>query len=298
MSAGPASPVAHGLWRWRPAPSATRVTLVALPVLLVVAWLYVLGGERGGAGDLVAARTWERSWAFLRSLLGARTELTPRGGDLVFLDPARWWEMARLAYATLAMSVLAIWLSVIGMLATVMLGARPDEDGTLRGPWRVVRYGLFAGVRATWVISRSIPELVWALMLIFVMPPGLLAGAVALGLHNFGIVGKLCSEVVEDLDRRPARALRAAGAGSAQRLLYGVLPQAAPQFLTFALYRWEVIIRTTIVVGFVSAAGLGREFRLAMSFFHYTDVALVLATYFVLVIAVDLMSGWMRGLAR
>ena len=82
-------------------------------------------------------------------------------------------------------------------------------------------------------------------------------------------MGRLCAEVVEDLDPAPRSALRAAGASSFQALAYGVLPQALPQFLTYTLYRWEVIIRTTIVVGFVSAGGLGREFRLAMSFFHY-----------------------------
>jgi phosphonate transport system permease protein len=131
-----------------------------------------------------------------------------------------------------------------------------------------------------------------------VMPPGVLAGALALGIHNFGIVGKLCSEVVEELDPGPARALRAGGAGPLQVLAYAVIPQALPRFLTYALYRWEVVIRTTIVVGFVSAGGLGREFRLAMSFFHYTDVAMILATYFVLVLLVDLASSGLRALAR
>ena len=71
-----------------------------------------------------------------------------------------------------------------------------------------------------------------------------------------------------------------------------------PHFLTHILYRWEIVIRTTIIVGFVSAGGLGREFRLAMSFFHWTDIALILAVYCLLVLAVDAASSALRCLAR
>jgi phosphonate transport system permease protein len=71
-----------------------------------------------------------------------------------------------------------------------------------------------------------------------------------------------------------------------------------PQLITYTLYRWEVVIGTTIVVGFVSAGGLGRDFRLSMSFFHYTDVALLLMWYVLLVIGVDLLSAWLRSRVR
>ena len=119
--------------------------------------------------------------------------------------------------------------------------------------------------------------------------------AVALGIHNFGILGKLSSEMVEGLDPRP---MRASGAGNFQMLAYGILPQALPQLLTYLLYRWEVVIRTAIVVGFVAAGGLGREFRLRMSWLHYDDVMLLLVCYLILVLAVDLASAALRRLAR
>jgi len=112
------------------------------------------------------------------------------------------------------------------------------------------------------------------------------------------VVGRLCAETVEALDRRPIAAVRAAGASKAETLLYAVLPAALPAFLTFVLYRWEVVIRTTIVVGFVGAAGLGREFRLRMSYFHYSDVLLLLIVYVLLVFAVDAASGVLRRLSR
>ena len=81
-------------------------------------------------------------------------------------------------------------------------------------------------------------------------------------------------------------------------LLYGVIPQALPHFVTYLLYRWEVVIRTTVVVGFVSAGGLGRELRLSLSFFHYTDVSQIIIWYLILVITVDLLAAWLRRLAR
>jgi len=83
-----------------------------------------------------------------------------------------------------------------------------------------------------------------------------------------------------------------------QLLLYGVLPQALPHFMTYLLYRWEVVIRTTVVVGFVAAGGMGMEFRLSMSSFHYTTVALLLAVYLILVLSVDFASSQLRRLAR
>jgi phosphonate transport system permease protein len=136
------------------------------------------------------------------------------------------------------------------------------------------------------------------MLIVFVFSPSILSGAIALGLHNYGIVGKLSAEVVEDLDPRPARALRTAGASNLQMLLYGVLPQVLPQFLTYMLYRWEVVIRTTIVIGFVTAGGLGSEFRLGMSFSLYDKVMLLLMFYLLLVLGVDLIAAWLRRLVR
>ena len=71
-----------------------------------------------------------------------------------------------------------------------------------------------------------------------------------------------------------------------------------PQFITYLLYRWEVVIRTTVVVGFVSAGGLGREFRLSLSFFQFTELALIILWYLILVVAVDLLSAWLRRVVR
>lgn len=270
----------------RPGPAFLRASGAVAACLLVAAWIQIFVGV--DLRELLSAKTWREATRFLRELVGA-------DGASVWSSAERWLLMGRLAANTVAMSVLAIVMAAAGGLVSVIAGARRSPAGTRRTP--IARL-LFVVVRGLYALTRAVPELIWAMLVIFVFTPGILPGAIALGLHNFGIVGKLYSEVVENLDPRPARALRTAGAGSGHVLAYSVLPQALPQFLTFTLYRWEVVIRTTIIVGFVGAGGLGREFRLAMSFFHYGEVAQLLFVYFLLVMAVDAVSAGLRRLAR
>jgi phosphonate transport system permease protein len=259
-----------------------------LAILLIASWWSVLSAQNDRYVQVISAETLENAGRFLGRLLG-EGERQP-----AWADPARWLDAGRLALSTLAMSVLAMAFAALGMLLTVMVGARPVFPGERRPTGWVA----FGAVRFAWVFARAVPELIWALLIVFVFSPGVLAGALALGAHNFGVLGRLCAETVENLDRAPVAAVRSAGASRGQALLYAVLPMALPAFLTWTLYRWEVVIRTTIVVGFVSAAGLGREFRLRMSFFHYSDVLLLLIVYVLLVFAVDAASGLLRRLAR
>jgi ABC-type phosphate/phosphonate transport system permease subunit len=270
-----------------------RVSVAAIIVLVVGSWVFVLGEDRVQSHPFFSLETFSRGWGFLKELLGIGTAGTP-----AFLKWEEWRMAAGLAYDTLVMSVLAIGLAAAGALATFMFAARSvmldDLAPQGRWAWRTV----FILVRGLYTLSRAIPELLWAMLIIFVLAPGILPGAIALAIHNWGILGKLSAEVVEGMDTRPLRALRSAGAGRLQMLAYGVLPQALPRFLTYMLYRWEVIIRTSIIVGFVAAGGLGTEFRLSMSHFHYTTVMLLLVWYLLLVVGVDIATSALRRLAR
>ena len=257
-------------------------------VVVLASWWWVLRNGGSGSTELFSAETWENAREFLEKLLGAG-ETTP-----AYRDPERWREVAILALQTLAMSVLAIAFAAFGMLATIMVGARQTIDGERSALGR----GLSILTRGSYILTRAVPELIWAMFIVFVFSPGILAGALALGIHNYGVLGRLCAEGVENIDRRPVQSIRATGAGSGQTLFYAILPALLPGFLTYILYRWEVIIRTTIVVGAVAAAGLGREFRLRMSFFHYSDVLLLLLVYVLLVFVVDGASVLLRRLAR
>ena len=268
-----------------------RWSMYGFFALVVLSWGYIFGWTDSGAGDLLSGDSWSNSGRFLRQLAGQESEAVP-----AFAKADRWRETAKLAYDTLVMSVLAIGMTGLAAFPTFVFGARNVSSGELGGAQSKSGVALFYAVRLTFAVTRAVPELVWAMVIVFFLSPGVLPGAVALALHNYGVLGKLSSEVVENLDPGPARALRASGAGSLQMLLYAVLPQALPSFLTYLLYRWEVIIRTTVVVGFVAAGGLGREFRLSISLFHYTDVALIIAWYLILVVAVDLASAGLRRL--
>ena len=270
-----------------------RFSMLAMMVLIVSSWIFVLNADGAQNHSFLSVETFNRFKDFLGDLLGIGSSTTP-----AFAQWSEWRSTGHLAYQTLAMSVMAIGFAATFALVFFIFGARNMMMGEMApyGSW--FWRGAFFFVRGLFVVTRAIPELIWAMLIIFVLSPGLLPGAVALGLHNAGILGKLSSEIVEGLDQRPIQALRSTGAGRFQVMVYGVLPQALPRFVTYLFYRWEVIIRTAIVVGFVSAGGLGTEFRLSMSYFHFTTVALLLIWYLILVLAVDITASYLRRLAR
>ena len=274
-----------------------RASIYGFVALSVVSWVYILAGGDSGLDGLFSGRAWSNAGNFVRQLMGLDAGLDG-GGRPAFLELHRWMETGKLAYQTLLMSVLAISFAGAGALLTFLPGARNVSNGELGGSSSAGLGAFYHALRFVFAVTRAVPELVWAMVIVFFLSPGVLPGAVALGLHNYGILGKLSAEVVENMDPGPARALRSSGAGNLQMLAYGIIPQAIPQFLTYLLYRWEVVIRTTVVVGFVSAGGLGREFRLSLSFFQYTDVALIIIWYLVLVLSVDLLSAGLRRMVR
>ncbi|HUE96337.1 MAG TPA: phosphate/phosphonate ABC transporter permease [Longimicrobiaceae bacterium] len=143
-------------------------------------------------------------------------------------------------------------------------------------------------------LLRTVPEILWALLFVFMVGLGPFPGVLALAFHTGGVLGKLFGEILEDVDPRPLEALQATGAGRLRILLYGVLPQAAPQLLSYALYRWEVNIRAAAVLGFVGAGGLGQRIHVTISLFlGHQLLTLVLAIY-AMVTLVDALSAYLR----
>ncbi|WP_338471832.1 ABC transporter permease subunit [Niallia sp. XMNu-256] len=269
-----------------------RFSFLLTVALLTFSWWFVFVIEEASLTDLFSEKNAHYAISFFAGLFGVG-EAQP-----AFLNPDSWKQALELTYETLQMSIMAIGFSTITMFLTVIPAARNIADGslTLVGKW--YNWLIFGFVRLMYIFSRAIPELVWAMIIIFILKPGVLPGAIALALHNFGILGKLCAEVIEDLDNRPVRNLALNGASKAQMLIYGVLPSVMPRFLTYILYRWEVIMRTTIVVGFVGAGGLGQQFKMSLSFFHYTDITLLLFCYCVLVFISDFISEAARKTAK
>ncbi|GAA0489514.1 ABC transporter permease [Salinibacillus aidingensis] len=261
-------------------------------LLMVASWSFIFTVEGADFFGLFSEKNRQYTLEFLQNMLGVNAE-TP-----AFTSLESWKTAAKLSFDTLVMSIMAVGFATIGMILTVIPAARTAANGTLtlKKTW----YGwiIYGIIRVFYIFSRAIPELIWAMMIIFIFKPGILPGAIALALHNFGILGKLCAETIEDIDLRPIRSLASSGAKKSQIFLYGLFPTVFSKFITYIVYRWEVIIRTTVVVGFVGAGGLGHQFKLSMSWFHYTEVTLFLFCYLILVLLVDLISEGMRRITR
>ena len=194
-------------------------------------------------------------------------------------------------------SVLAVCIAVPLAVATTrsLLYRGVLYEGRALGPGaRVARVGIYAAVKALLNLLRTIPEILWALIFVFMVGLGPFPGVLALGFHTGGVLGKLFGEVLDDVDPRPLEALQSTGASRLRILFYGILPQAAPQCLSYALYRWEVNIRAAAVLGFVGAGGLGQRIHVTISLFlEHQLLTLVLAIY-VMVTLVDALSAYLR----
>lgn len=145
-------------------------------------------------------------------------------------------------------------------------------------------------------LLRSIPELVWAALMVLAAGLGPFAGTLALALHTTGVLGRLFAETLENAPPEPTGALRDSGSSAAAAFLYGTLPVVLPQFSSYTLYRWENNIRMAAVLGFVGAGGLGQLLYVSLSLFKDNEAASVLIAMLVIVAAVDAMSAWLRRL--
>jgi phosphonate transport system permease protein len=214
-------------------------------------------------------------------------------------------QLLALSWQTLAMSILAIAIAGIGgILLSFPAAHNFFLPGGLLNPvqsspsGRLLAWGMLLLTRAFLLIARAVPAPIWALVALFVLFPGILPGAIALGLHNLGILGRLMAEVIENLDQRSLIALKAQGTPASLVFLYGVLPTTMARFLAYILYRWEVCIRETIIVGLVGAGGLGRLLTEQLSSFDYSSVIVTLSGFIILTFVVDWVSGRMRRSLR
>jgi phosphonate transport system permease protein len=144
------------------------------------------------------------------------------------------------------------------------------------------------------VASRSVNSLVWALLFVAIFGPGALAGTIAIAFRSIGFVGKLFAEAVEESSPGPIEALRAAGASGPALLVKGYWPQVQPSFWSIALFRWDINVRESAVLGLVGAGGIGTVLDAAMNFFQWTRVATVLLSIFVVVILAEIIVTRIR----
>ena len=195
-------------------------------------------------------------------------------------------------------SILSVCLALplaLGATRTVLYRGVLYEGQRLGVMSQAWRRGVYVASKASLAVLRTVPEIVWALVFVFIVGLGPFPGVLALGVHTGGVLGKLFGEVLEDVDPRPVEALQSTGASRLRIIFYGVLPQAIPQFVAYALYRWEVNIRAAAVLGFVGAGGLGQRIYMAISLFHEHQLLTFILAIYVMVTLVDALSAWLRA---
>jgi len=144
------------------------------------------------------------------------------------------------------------------------------------------------------VVIRTFPEIILALIFVRIVGTGALAGIFAIGIHSIGMLGKLFAEAIENMDRGPIEALDAVGANLWQKIRYGVAPQVLPDFLSMALYRFDINVRAATVLGIVSAGGIGTPLAFAIGEFNWETMSAIMVAIIVMVISIDLLSSKLR----
>jgi phosphonate transport system permease protein len=144
------------------------------------------------------------------------------------------------------------------------------------------------------IFIRTFPELVLAVMFIKAVGPGPFAGVLALGLHSIGMLGKLYSEAIENMDNGPSEALTACGANRLQTLWFAVIPQVLPEFLSFTLYRFEISVRSAAILGIVGAGGIGTPLIFALEARAWNRVGIIILGIIVTVTIIDYISAYLR----
>jgi phosphonate transport system permease protein len=198
------------------------------------------------------------------------------------LSPPFVRQVGYAALQTLAVSLLG---TVIAMIVGGLL-ALPAAGRLGRGAKWLARFVLNG--------LRSVPELVWAALMVLAAGLGPFAGTLALALHTTGVLGRLFAESLENASRAPEEALRDLGAGATARFVYGTLPLVGAQCLGYTLYRWEMNIRMAAILGFVGGGGLGQMLYFHLSLFQQAQAATVLVAMAILVLADDAISGAAR----
>ncbi len=262
-------------------------TLVLAGMLVFLVWSY-----RGAGIDLT--QLFSRDGG--EQILIYMTRLVPPD-----FSPTVLREAATGSVETFAISFMGTLMAVVIALAMVFFASRNliysgllYEMEPKQGWRRGLRFLPYLVAKSLLNILRTIPEMVWALIFVFLVGLGPFPGVLALGVHTGGVLGKLFGEVLEDVDPQPIESLQATGANKLQIFFYGIVPQVLPQFISYTLYRWEVNIRVAAVLGFVGAGGLGQRIYIAISLFLENQLLTLIMAIYILVTLVDYLSSYLR----
>jgi phosphonate transport system permease protein len=215
-----------------------------------------------------------------------------------FLPPAHapdfLWMVAKEAWRTVAMATVGMSLALVIAVPMTLLSARALSISALSGRMARGPFWLRQLVRWTLIVLRSVPELVWALVFVRVVGLGATAGVLAIALTYGGMLGKVYGEILESGEAHVTQTLLRNGSSRLQAFFYGLMPQNAAELTSYTVYRWECAIRSSVILGFVGAGGLGQQLDNSMKMFNGGEVLTMLAVFVALVALADRVSSGLR----
>jgi phosphonate transport system permease protein len=242
-------------------------------------------------GYLIGAVVFLIAWRFIsgQTLWYFVWDAPEQAADLIDrMFPPRWSYAERLWRAlwdTINIATLGTLIAIVISIPVAFMAARNTT------PHPVVRQIAMIII----VFSRSVNSIIWALLLVSVIGPGILAGVIAIALRSVGFCTKLLYEAIEEVNPRPLEALTSAGASGGQVITYGITPQVLPAFAGIILYRWDINIRSSTVVGLVGAGGIGLQLNASINSLQWSQVSVIFVMIIVLVIAAEWVSAKVRG---
>ncbi|MHC2104586.1 phosphonate ABC transporter, permease protein PhnE [Methylobacterium sp. CM6246] len=259
--------------------SARRRTLASFAVLAVLALLAGLVAE---VRPLVLVANIGKFTAYIEQIW------PPIGLDHPMADMRAWYWGLPGWLALLGETLLMAYLgTLLGAVAGFALSFVAAANLVPSAPVRFL-------AKRVLEVCRTIPDVVFALLFVIAFGLGPMVGVLALAIHTTGALGKLFSEVVENIDMRPVEGLSASGASWLETVRFAVLPQVLSNFVSYALLRFEINVRGAAVLGFVGAGGIGQEFLAAIRNFYYADVSAILGLIILTVVGIDLATEQVR----
>jgi phosphonate transport system permease protein len=273
MAAPTANPHPDPAWRGR---------LIACAVAVIVLWPTMVVSE---------FKPWILfDWQSLTATGRFLSDFLTPAHDAEFLD-----MLVRETWQTVAIATSGLALALLGAIpATLIINEQLSISALGTGRMRTAAALVRQAVRWLLVLLRSVPELVWALLFVRIIGLGPTAGVLAIALTYCGMLGKVYAEILESSDAHASDTLLANGSGRLGALLYGALPEAASELMSYTVYRWECAIRGSVVMGFVGAGGLGQRMDESMKMLAGSEVASMLLVFVALVALADLFSKILR----
>jgi phosphonate transport system permease protein len=190
----------------------------------------------------------------------------------------------KLLFETFNMALLATILGSSIALLLSFLAAKNTSPNSI----------IYFIIRRILEFFRGVPEIIFAILFVWALGIGPIAGIIAMTIHTTGSLGKLFSEVHENSDIKPREALKASGGNWFSEMKFGLLPQVLPNLISYTLLRFEINIRASTILGFVGAGGIGQELYLVINFNYYEEVSAIILLIIFTVVSIDLLSGYLR----